>query len=158
MITIYNITNLLWYSKTDCDIPKQIVKSHKPIVNSKNRLEIHKQIKTIVQCSLRLGEKPLECGDLPSRSIVYWISDSRINCLFICQNLSKFQQLILKLQLDVHWIKTMLNQKKQCSAQLSLANRNCSFQKIDQLDWNHKPICEISKVCVNLIPNHNPES
>ena len=135
----WDIIDDLWWSQsiisqTYCDIPKQIVKSHKPIVNFKNRLEIHKQIKTIAQCSLRLGEKPLECGNLPSQSIVYWISDSRINCLFICQNLSKFQQLILKLQLDVHWIKTMLNQKKQCSAQLSLANRNCSFLKIDQLN------------------------
>ena len=35
------------------------------------------------------------------------------------------------------------------------------FFIIDQSDWNQKPICEISKVCVNLIPNlkyHNPES
>ena len=55
---------------------------------------------------------------------------------------------------------------KQCSskrnnAQPSSANRIGVFKKIDQLDWNHKPICEISKVCVNLIPNfkyHNPEN
>jgi len=55
---------------------------------------------------------------------------------------------------------------KQCStkrnnAQPKSANRIGVFLKIDQLDWNHKPICEISKVCVNLIPNlkyHNPES
>ena len=105
----------------DCDIPKQIVKSHKPIVNFKNRLEIHKQIKTIVQCSLRLGEKPLECGDLPSRSIVYWISDSRINCLFICQNLSKFQQLILKLQLGVHI------ELKQCSTKRNNAQPSSAW-------------------------------
>ena len=65
-------------SQTYYNIPKRIVKSHKPIVNFKNRLEIHKQIKTIVQCSLRLGEKTLECDDLPSQSIVYWISDLRI--------------------------------------------------------------------------------
>ena len=26
---------------------------------------LHKQINTIVHCSLRLGEKPLDCGNLP---------------------------------------------------------------------------------------------
>ena len=140
--------NRLWYSKTDCQISQTYCEFQKLIGNTQTN-------KNYCPVFTQTGRK---CGNLPSRSIVYWISDSRINCLFICQSLSKSQQLIIKLQLDVYWIKTMLNQKKQCSAQLSLANRNCSFQKIDQLDWNHKPICEISKVCVNLIPNHNPES
>ena len=48
--------------------------------------------------------------------------------------------------------------KYNCSVFTKEANRIAVFKKINQLDWNHKPICEISKVCVNLIPNHNPES
>ena len=106
-----NLTNLLWISKIDW--------------------KLHKQINAIVQCSLKNHWNVVICKTTARQS---------------------------NTKLDVFLNNAMLNQKKQCSAWLS--QQDCSFQKIDQLDWNHKPICKISKVCVNLIPNlkyHNPE-